>query len=168
MLCSLSELNLTVHDFPNGIEDGIYVLENEAPLGQDIRETLGLNDVSVEFEITSNRPDCLSVIGLAREAAATYGTELTLHEPQVKESGDDIHNYLSVTVENPELCPHYIARVVKNIKIEPSPRWMRERLRASGVRPINNIADACVRPQIYERWKNHRPQCERRRIHHDT
>ena len=141
MLCSLSELNLTVHDFPNGIEDGIYVLENEAPLGQDIRETLGLNDVSVEFEITSNRPDCLSVIGLAREAAATYGTELTLHEPQVKESGDDIHNYLSVTVENPELCPHYIARVVKNIKIEPSPRWMRERLRASGVRPINNIVD---------------------------
>ncbi len=142
MLCSLSELNLTVHDFPNGIEDGIYVLEEEAPLGQDIRETLGLNDVSVEFEITSNRPDCLSVIGLAREAAATYGTELMLHEPQVQESTeDDIHNYLSVTVENPELCPHYIARVVKNIKIEPSPRWMRERLRASGVRPINNIVD---------------------------
>ena len=142
MLCSLSELNLTVHDFPNGIEDGIYVLENEAPLGQDIREILGLNDVSVEFEITSNRPDCLSVIGLAREAAATYGTELTLHEPIVEEcAGDDIHNYLSVTVENPQLCPHYIARVVKNIKIEPSPRWMRERLRASGVRPINNIVD---------------------------
>lgn len=142
MLCSLSELNLTVHDFPNGIEDGIYVLENEAPLGQDIRETLGLNDVSVEFEITSNRPDCLSVIGLAREAAATYGAEFTLHEPQVKDSAEDsIHNYLSVTVENPELCPHYIARVVKNIKIEPSPRWMRERLRASGVRPINNIVD---------------------------
>lgn len=142
MLCSLSELNLTTHDFPNGIEDGIYVLENEAPLGQDIRKTLGLNDVSVEFEITSNRPDCLSVIGLAREAAATYGTELTLHEPEVKECGnDDIRNYLSVTVENPQLCPHYIARVVKNIKIEPSPRWMRERLRASGVRPINNIVD---------------------------
>ncbi len=90
MLCSLSELNLTVHDFPNGIEDGIYVLENEAPLGQDIREILGLNDVSVEFEITSNRPDCLSVIGLAREAAATYGTELTLHEPIVEECAGDV------------------------------------------------------------------------------
>ena len=144
MLCSLSELGLTAHDFPYADENGIFLLEGEeasAPLGSDICKALGLNDTSVEFEITSNRPDCLSVLGLAREVAATYHLPLTLPDPQVKGSGDDISNYLRVDVLNPELCPHYVAKVVKNVKIAPSPRWMRERLRASGVRPINNIVD---------------------------
>jgi len=144
MLCSLSELGLTDHDFPYADPNGIFLLEDEeakAPLGTDIREALGLNDVCVEFEITSNRPDCLSVIGLAREASVTYNVPLTLPEPQVKGSGGDIHDYLSVDVENPDLCPRYVAKVVKNVKVKPSPRWLRERLRASGVRPINNIVD---------------------------
>ena len=95
----------------------------------------------MEFEITPNRPDCLSVTGLAREAAVTYNVPLKLHQPEVTGCGDDIHNYLSVRVENPELCPRYMARVVKNVRIGPSPRWLRERLRASGMRAINNIVD---------------------------
>ncbi len=142
MMCSLGELNLTAHDFPYAIEDGIFILEEEGCTpGQDIHEAIGLNDTCVEFEITSNRPDCLSVLGLAREAAATFGTELTIKEPVVKGAGGDINDYLSVTVENSELCKRYAAKVVKNVKIGPSPRWMRERLRASGVRPINNLVD---------------------------
>ncbi len=141
MLCSLSELSLTVNDFPYAIEDGIFLLEEDCTVGQDIREAIGLNDVKVEFEITSNRPDCLSVIGLAREAAVTFGKELTLHTPAVKQSGGDIGELLSVAIENPALCPRYSARVVRNVRIAPSPRWMRERLRASGVRPINNLVD---------------------------
>lgn len=141
MLCSLSELSLTVNDFPYAIEDGIFLLEEDCTVGQDIREAIGLNDVKVEFEITSNRPDCLSVIGLAREAAVTFGKELRLHTPAVKQSGGDINAMLSVTIENTALCPRYSARVVKNVRIAPSPRWMRERLRASGVRPINNLVD---------------------------
>lgn len=141
MLCSLGELGLTAHDFPHAVEDGIMVLEEEAPLGQDIREAIGLSDTCVEFEITSNRPDCFSIIGLAREAAATYHQPLKLHEPVVKGGGGDIHDLLQVEVKNPALCMRYMARMVKNVKIEPSPRWMRERLRACGVRPINNIVD---------------------------
>ena len=142
MLCSLSELGLTVHDFPYAIEDGIFILqEPDMVLGQDIQSAIGLNDVCVEFEITSNRPDCLSVTGLAREAAVTFNKPLNIPAPKVEKTVDDIRNYLSVEVSAPSLCPRYTARMVKNIKIEPSPRWMRERLRASGVRPINNIVD---------------------------
>ena len=141
MLCSLGELGLTAHDFPYAIEDGIFVLQEDCRLGQDIRSAIGLDDTCVEFEITPNRPDCLSVIGLAREVAATFGKDLTLHEPKVQQETGDIHDLLSVSVENDKLCQRYVARMVKNIKIEPSPRWMRERLRASGVRPINNIVD---------------------------
>ncbi len=141
MLCSLGELGLTVHDFPNAIEDGIMVIDEDVKLGQDIREALGLNDTCVEFEITSNRPDCFSIIGLAREAAATYNLPLKLHTPVVKGTDGDVNDLLQVEVKNPELCMRYIARMVKNVKIEPSPRWMRERLRACGVRPINNIVD---------------------------
>lgn len=143
MMCSLGELGLTKNDFPYAIEDGIFLIEEECELGQDVQSALGLNDTSVEFEITSNRPDCLSVIGLARETAATYQVPLTVKAPEVKgaQDGDDIHNYLKVDIENAELCPRYTARVVKNVKIGPSPRWMRERLRASGVRPINNLVD---------------------------
>ena len=144
MLCSLGELGLTTHDFPYADENGIFILQGEeaaAPLGTDICKAIGLDDVSVEFEITPNRPDCLSVTGLTREAAVTYNVPLKLHQPEVKGCGEDIHNYLSVRVENPELCPRYMARVVKNVRIGPSPRWLRERLRASGMRAINNIVD---------------------------
>ena len=142
MLCSLGELGLDTHDFPDAIENGIWIItEEDAKVGMDIRELIGALDTQVEFEITPNRPDCLSVIGLAREAAATFGTELKLHTPAVKGSGGKASDYVSVTIENPELCPRYTARVVKNVKIGPSPRWMRRRLRASGVRPISNIVD---------------------------
>lgn len=141
MLCSLGELGLTKGDFPYAIEDGIFLIEEDCQIGQDIASALGCNDTTVEFEITPNRPDCLSVIGLACEAAATFHKPLNLHQPEVKGCGGDVHDYLSVEVQNKELCQRYVARVVKNVKIGPSPRWMRERLRASGVRPIDNIVD---------------------------
>lgn len=141
MMCSVAELGVTVHDFPYAIEDGIMDIKEDCKPGDDIRKALGLDDTTVEFEITSNRPDCLSVIGLAREAAATFDKELHLPEPKLEHEVGDIHDMLSVEVKNPDLCRRYIARMVKNIKIAPSPRWMRERLRASGVRPINNLVD---------------------------
>ena len=143
MLCSISELTLTKNDFPDAIEDGIFILNNEdCTVGQDIRTVIGVMDKVVEFEITPNRPDCLSVIGLAREAAATFGKELTLHEPVVKGGGQgDLWELLNVEVPAEDLCPRYTARMVRNVKIAPSPKWMRERLRAAGVRPINNIVE---------------------------
>ncbi len=143
MLCSLKELNLTKGDFPYAEEDGIFILTGEdCAIGQDIREVIGSLDRVVEFEITPNRPDCLSVIGLAREAAATYGKELRLHEPVVKGGGPgDLLELLDVEVPATDLCPRYTARMVRGVKIAPSPKWLRERLRASGVRPINNIVD---------------------------
>ena len=141
MLCSLGELGLTKHDFPYAIEDGIFLIEEDCTVGQDIHEAIGLNDTSVEFEITSNRPDCLSVIGLARETAATFDRPFSVKTPEVKGVGGNINEYMSVEVKDTDLCPRYTARIVKNIKIEPSPAWMRERLHACGVRPINNIVD---------------------------
>ena len=142
MLCSLGELGLTVHDFPYAIENGIFVIEEEGAVpGMPIGEAIGLNDTIVEFEITSNRPDCMSVTGLARETAATFRLPLHLDAPVIGKTVGDIHELLSVEVKNPALCPRYVARAVTNVKIGPSPRWMRERLRASGVRPINNIVD---------------------------
>ncbi len=142
MLCSLGELNLTLGNFPECIEDGIMILPGEYQPGTPIAEALGLNDPMIEFEITPNRPDCLSVIGLAREAAATYRRPFKKHSPAFKEdTTDSIENYLTVKVEEPEACPRYSARVVKNVKIEPSPLWLRNRLYAVGVRPINNIVD---------------------------
>ena len=141
MMCSVAELGVTVHDFPYAIEDGILIIQECCKPGDDIREALGINDTTVEFEITSNRPDCLSVIGLAREAAATFDKELHLPEPKVRHEEGNINDMLSVEVKNPNLCRRYVARMVKDIKIAPSPRWMRERLRASGVRPINNLVD---------------------------
>ena len=142
MLCSLKELNLTINDFPGAIEDGIFILnDEECSAGQDIREVIGATDRVVEFEITSNRPDCLSVIGLAREAAATFRKELTLHSPTVKGGEGNLFELLEVEVPAEDLCPRYTARMVRNVKIAPSPKWLRERLRASGVRPINNIVD---------------------------
>lgn len=141
MLCSLSELGLTAHDFPYADEDGIFLLQEDCKLGQDIQSAVGLNDNCVEFEITSNRPDCLSITGLAREAAITFRQPLHIPTPSVKKTVGDIHDSLSVEVTAPALCPRYVARMVKNIQVRPSPRWMRERLRACGVRPINNIVD---------------------------
>ena len=148
MLCSVKELNVTVHDFPYAIEDGILILSDDPELkgtltpGQDIKPILGADDSLVEFEITPNRPDCLCMKGLAREAAVTFNKPLMLHTPVVKaEAGDDINNYASVTIDDADLCPRYTARLVKNVKIAPSPIWMRERLRAAGMRSINNIVD---------------------------
>jgi len=142
MLCSLSELGLSVNDFPYAIEDGIFVLQEECKLGDDIREVCKINDTVVEFELTFNRPDCLSYMGIAREAAATFGTKTTLPNPKVSVVTDQkASDYISVNVHNTELCPRYTARVVRNVKIAPSPLWLRAKLRAAGVRPINNIVD---------------------------
>lgn len=143
MLCSLGELGLTVHDFPYAVEDGIFVLGDDCDktLGMDIHKAIGLDDVITEFEITSNRADCLSVIGLAREAAATFDAELVIPEPEVKKTHGDVKDMLSVEIREPSLCYRYAGAVVENVRVKPSPRWMRERLRASGVRPINNIVD---------------------------
>ncbi len=141
MLCSLGELGLTKHDFPYAIEDGIFILQEDCKIGQDIQSAIGLNDTSIEFEITSNRPDCLSVIGLARETAATYGMKFEEPNPQYKGVDGDITEKINVVIENEKLCRRYIGGYVKNVRIGPSPRWLRERLRASGVRPINNLVD---------------------------
>ena len=149
MLCSYKELGMTDNDWPYSIVDGIFLLESDPDLksknlkpGDDIRTAIGLDDHVVEFEITPNRPDCLSVIGLAREAAVTYGKPLTLHDPVVKGGGPgNLPDLLDVETPDPDLCPRYTARMVRNVKIAPSPKWMRDRLRASGVRPINNIVD---------------------------
>lgn len=141
MFCGLDTLGLTLHDFPYADADGVFVIEEECTVGQDIHSAIGLDDTCVEFEITSNRPDCMSVIGLARETAATFSVPLKLHEPELKGIDGDINSELKVKISNTKLCPRYMAGIVKNVKIEPSPRWMRERLRASGVRPINNLVD---------------------------
>lgn len=143
MLCSLGELGLTLHDFPYAIEDGIFLLGDDCDktVGMDIHKAIGLDDTCVEFEITSNRPDCMSVIGLARETAATFGKKADIKEPTFTGVEGNIDDMLSVEISNKELCPRYMAGIVKNVKIEPSPRWMRERLRACGVRPINNLVD---------------------------
>lgn len=141
MMCSFQELGLDHGCVPYACENGILFLPAGTPIGADIKRVLGLDDYVAEFEITSNRPDCLSVIGLARETAATFARPFSVHEPVVKGCGDDIEQYLSVRVDEPTLCPRYTVKLVKNIKIEPSPAWMRERLHAAGVRPINNIVD---------------------------
>ena len=141
MMCSIKELGLTLHDFPYAIEDGLFILQEDCRPGDDIVPVIGRDDHVVEFEITPNRPDCLSVIGLAREASVTFQKPLKLHTPVVKGSGGDIHELVKVDVEDAMLCPRYTARMVRNIKIEPSPKWMRERISAMGMRPINNIVD---------------------------
>lgn len=140
MMCSYEEIGMTKEDFPDA-EYGILILEDGLPLGQDIKEVFGLDNPVVEFEITSNRPDCFSIIGLARETAVTFNRPFHLHTPEVKGSGDDVHNYMKVNVEEPTLCKRYTAKMVKNVKIGPSPRWMVERLRSCGIRSINNIVD---------------------------
>ncbi|MBE6989609.1 MAG: phenylalanine--tRNA ligase subunit beta [Ruminococcaceae bacterium] len=147
MLCSFAELGLEQRDFPAACADGIWILSDDPELtdlavGQDIRAAAGLDDHVIEFEITPNRPDCLSVIGLAREAAATFDKPLRLHTPAVRGGAEGVlPELLDVETPDADLVPRYTARMVRNVKIAPSPKWMRERLRAMGVRPINNIVD---------------------------
>ena len=147
MMCSYAELGLTKDDFDYPVaDDGILILNNDPDIdsfkpGMDICEALQLDDTIVEFEITNNRPDCLSVLGLAQEASATFKTPLNYKEPEFKGVDGDINKELTVRVENTKLCSRYMAAMVKNVKIGPSPKWMARRLKASGVRPINNLVD---------------------------
>ena len=142
MLCSLKELDLTLGDFPYAIEDGIWIIEEDCKPGDDINAVIGNDDTIVDFEITNNRPDCYSIIGLARESAAAFGLPMKHHEPVVKGSdAGSMYEHLDVEVPAEDLCNRYSARMVANVKIGPSPKWMRQRLRANGVRPINNIVD---------------------------
>ena len=141
-ICTLEDLHAEQKEFPHCIADGIFVLQEEdAEPGLNMARILGFDDSIVEFEITPNRPDCLSVIGLAREASATFKRPLKLHTPEPHGCGGSIADLVDIDIEDGDLCPRYTARMVKNVKIAPSPRWMRERLRNSGVRPINNIVD---------------------------
>ena len=148
MCCSYKELGMTEHDWPHSYADGLFILNSDPDImamhpmpGDDINRLIGTDDSIVEFEITPNRPDCLSVIGLAREASATFKRPLKLHTPEPHGCGGSIAELVDIDIEDGDLCPRYTARMVKNVKIAPSPLWMRERLRNSGVRPINNIVD---------------------------
>ena len=143
MLCSFAELGLTQNDVPGAYADGIWILNDEdCKPGDDINDVIGNRDTVVEFEITNNRPDCYSIIGLARESAAAFGMTMKHHEPVVHGSdAGSIYEHLDVEVPAENLCNRYTARMVKNVKIGPSPKWLRHRLRANGVRPINNIVD---------------------------
>ncbi len=141
MMCSIEELGSTKEMYPDAPEHGIYIMPEDAVIGSSAIEALGLNDVVFEYEITSNRVDCYSVVGIAREAAATFRKEFV--PPVVTKTGneEDVNDYIKVTVENSDLCPRYCARVVKNIKVAPSPKWMQRRLASVGIRPINNLVD---------------------------
>ena len=141
-ICELSDLHAEQKEFPHCIEDGIFILREDCRPGDDVAALIGRDDHVVEFEITPNRPDCLCMIGLAREAAVTFDKELKLHTPVVKaEAGGDINALTKVVVEEPTLCRRYTARMVRNVRIAPSPAWMRERIRNAGMRPINNLVD---------------------------
>ncbi len=141
-ICTLDDLHAKQEEFPHCITDGIFILHENCRPGDEMASVLGMDDHVVEFEITPNRPDCLCMIGLAREAAVTFNKELKLHEPQVKAlAGGNINDMAKIVIEDGELCPRYTARMVKNVKIAPSPEWMRERIRNAGMRPINNIVD---------------------------
>ena len=146
MMCSIEELGSSTDFYPDAAEDGIYILSDnpeykDAPVGSDAIALLGLRDADFEYEVTSNRVDCFGVLGIAREAAATFGKKF--YPPEVKETGNDekASDYVKVTVEDPKLCPRYCARVVKNVKIGPSPKWMQRCLASNGIRPINNLVD---------------------------
>ena len=141
MMCSIEELGSTRDMYPEAPENGIYIFHDDVQVGADAVEVLGLHDVVFEYEITSNRVDCYSVVGIAREAAATFNK--AFYPPVVTPTGNDENaaDYIKVTVKNPELCPRYCARIVKNIKIGPSPKWMQRRLASVGIRPINNLVD---------------------------
>ena len=141
MMCSIEELGSSRDMYPEAPECGIYIFPEDAAVGADAVEALGLHDVVFEFEITSNRVDCYSILGLARETAATFHKEFKAPAVEVKGSEDDVNHYIKVEVKDPKLCPRYCARVVKNIKLAPSPQWMQRRLASVGIRPINNVVD---------------------------
>ena len=141
MMCSIEELGSDREMYPDAPEDGIYILKEDSVVGSDAVELLGLHDTVFEYEITSNRVDCFSVLGIAREAAATFRKPFLPPIVEVKANGEDVNDYISVQVEDKDLCKRYCARVVKNVKIEPSPEWMQRRLAACGIRPINNLVD---------------------------
>ena len=146
MMCSIDELGSSTDMYPDAAPDGIYILSDnpaykDAPIGSDVPELLGLRDVVVEYEVTSNRVDCFGILGIAREAAATFDKKFIPPVVKVTESQEDTKDYISVDVQATDLCSRYVAKVVKNIKIAPSPEWMQRRLAAVGIRPINNIVD---------------------------
>lgn len=141
MMCSIEELGSTRDMYPEAPEYGIYIFPEDAAVGESAVKALGLDDVVFEYEVTSNRVDCYSVIGIAREAAATFGKKFC--PPVVKKTGNEekASDYIKVTVKDPDLCPRYTARIVKNVKIGPSPKWMQRCLASNGIRPINNLVD---------------------------
>ena len=141
MMCSIEELGSSKDMYPDAPDNGIYIFPDSVKVGDDAIEVLGLHDTVFEYEITSNRVDCYSILGIAREAAATFDKPFVPPVVEVKEAGDDVNNYIKVSIEDTGLCTRYCARVCKNIKIGPSPEWMQRRLAASGIRPINNLVD---------------------------
>lgn len=141
MMCSIEELGSNREMYPEAPEYGIYIFPEDTEVGADAVEVLGLHDVVFEYEITSNRVDCYSVVGIAREAAATFRKEFVPPVVTAVGNDEDVNDFIKVTVEDPDLCPRYTARVVKNIKIGPSPKWMQRRLASVGIRPINNLVD---------------------------
>ncbi len=141
MMCSIEELGSSKDMYPDAPDNGIYIFPDSVKVGDDAIEVLGLHDTVFEYEITSNRVDCYSILGIAREAAATFDKPFVPPIVEVKEAGDDVNNYIKVSIEDTDLCTRYCARVCRNIKIGPSPEWMQRRLAASGIRPINNLVD---------------------------
>lgn len=141
MMCSIEELGSSKDMYPDAPDNGIYIFPDSVKVGDDAIEVLGLHDTVFEYEITSNRVDCYSILGIAREAAATFDKPFVPPVVEVKEAGDDVNNYIKVSIEDTDLCTRYCARVCRNIKIGPSPEWMQRRLAASGIRPINNLVD---------------------------
>jgi phenylalanyl-tRNA synthetase beta chain len=141
MMCSLAELGLTAGDFPDFVEDGIMVLPFETPIGVDVADIIGLDDIIFDFEITSNRPDCMCISGLAREAAVTYGASYQFPRPKITKFHGSVDKMLHVDNQTPDNCLRYTGAIVENVRVRPSPKWMRERLRRCGMRPINNIVD---------------------------
>jgi phenylalanyl-tRNA synthetase beta chain len=141
MLCSAAELNMELKNLAPDQRDGIYILLPNTPVGIEAIKALGLDDIVFEFELTANRADCFSVIGIAREVAALTGKQLRMPLLSLQEKGENVHKLATVQIEAPDLCTRFAARVVRNIKVEPSPAWMQQRLRAAGMRPISNIVD---------------------------
>jgi len=140
-MCSIEELGSSKDMYPDAAEDGLYILKEDAPVGEDAVAYLGLRESVFEYEVTSNRVDCFGILGIAREAAATFRKPFIAPKVEVKANDDDVNKYIKVDVEDTDLCPRYCARVVKNVKIGPSPEWMQRRLAACGIRPINNLVD---------------------------
>lgn len=141
MFCSVEELGYTRSDYPEAPENGIYIFDKEYPLGSRVKEILQIDEDVVEFEITSNRPDCFSIVGLAREAAATFRKPFNMPKIEIVEEEKSMNNMINIEIKNYDICPRYTCRIIEDVKIEPSPQWLRHRLTSAGIRPINNIVD---------------------------